>query len=125
MNLNMVNIMKLVGIQADLRDFQLPTAYIHDFTPNFFFYLTVWFYYILVAVALVKGYTYRSSVLKISAFIALILPEPDFVSFLLSLFRIYGSWIMWLVSYILRIIFAVIFLVSAIQLLKKNAGSRK
>jgi len=123
MNFDIVNIEIIWGneYKPDIIPVPVQIAY----TPDFLFYLTVWLYYILVAVALVKGYTYRSSLLKISAFIALILPDPNFVNSFLSLFGIYGSWIIWLVSYVLRIIFAVIFLVSAILLLKKNTGSRE
>jgi len=84
--------------------------------------LADWFIYILLAVALVQGYVYPSSFLKISAFIGLALKGSQCVWDFID----YDYWrITCLAMSIQYLIFAIIFLVSAVQLLKKSARSGK
>lgn len=96
---------------------------------NFFFQLTDWFITIIAAFALVQGYTYRSSVLKISAFIALVLRGDIFFlySIIADLFHMKIIWIHYNTFWqrVMYFIQPVVFLVLAIQLLIKNAGNRK
>lgn len=87
--------------------------------------LADWFSAILVAIALAQGYINHSSFLKTSAFIALALRGVYFVS---EFSNKIGSdqWDMvYQIISVTYFIQAVIFLVSAIQLLRKNAGNRK
>jgi hypothetical protein len=97
---------------------------------NLFAALSNWLSIFVMAVALVEGYTYRSSILKIGAFIALALEGQYFVYYLLLQSHIFTDSltlgrIMYRTVDLKYIIFSVIFLVCAIKLLKKNTESGK
>lgn len=100
----------------------LRPSFFYTWKPNlnniyfFFVSLTNWSFEILVAIALVQGFMYYLRVLKISAFIALLSGVLDFFRLYARIDPIKNVW---------QLIFSVIFLVSAIQLFKKNAGSVK
>ncbi|MDR2596772.1 MAG: zinc ribbon domain-containing protein [Treponema sp.] len=83
--------------------------------------LAGWFIIILLALALTHGYIYPSSVLKISAFIGLVLKGSELLPYLLY---DYLMKILCVIN-VQYIIFAIIFFVLAIQLLKKNTGNGK
>jgi hypothetical protein len=88
----------------------------------FFDNLADWFIYIILAVALAQGYAYPSNVLKIIAFIGLALKGSQCV----WAFTNDNNWV--ITSRVLMvqiIIFAIIFLVLAIQLFIKNTGNGK
>jgi hypothetical protein len=104
--------------------FPLPLPY------YFFLQLADWFISIIAAFALVQGYTYRSNVLKISAFVALVLRgDTFFISgiidnlFHMEIIRIHYYTFFW--QRIIYLIQAAVFLVLAIHLLIKNAENRK
>lgn len=94
----------------------------------FNFYLQNWFIRILVTIAMVNGYIYHSSVLKISAYIGLVLLGRDFFIDL-SVMIMMKDKVFYLLRYnpfcVLCIILSVVFLVSAIQLLIKTTVSGK
>jgi hypothetical protein len=90
-----------------------------------FYHLADWFSAILVAIALAQGYIYRSSVLKTSAFIALALRGIYFVSYYSNKINYDELGIVYQIISVTYFIQTVVFLVSAIQLLRKNAVNRK
>jgi hypothetical protein len=88
----------------------------------FFNNLASWFFSILVAIALVQGFMYRSSVLKNSAFIALLQGSQYCVTAFFYLGE--TAWrIIEIIMAVWFIIFAVIFLIFALKLLKNPAAN--
>ena len=87
----------------------------------FFYSLARWFFSILVAIALVQGFMYRSSVLKNSAFIALLQGAQYCVTAVFYLGET-ARRIINIINAVWYIIFAVIFLIFAIQLFKNPAA---